>query len=158
MRKTTPGPLLLLALLGAVAGGFLDAALAASGRPILVPPLSLPITVTALGVLVVLLALPVRRAVRERRHNRVDPFYATRVVVLSKASSLAGSLLAGFGVGVLIYLLARPVVTTGSILMAVATSVGAVVLLAGGLIAERMCAVPPEDDDPADQEPSTAHQ
>ncbi|WP_167042514.1 DUF3180 domain-containing protein [Salinibacterium sp. ZJ454] len=149
MKRTTLGSLVLLAVIGLVGGWFLDAALASAGRPIVVPPFTLPVALTAIGVIVLLLARPVYKAVRTGEYARVDPFYATRVVVLAKASSLAGALLAGGGAGILLYLLSRSVVPgVGSILMAAATIVGAAILLAAGLIAERMCTIPPDDEGP----------
>jgi hypothetical protein len=149
VRPSTAGPLILLAVIGTVGGWFLDAGLAAAGRPVVIPPLTLPLALALIGVIVVVIAWPVRKAVRARELNQVDPFYATRAVVLAKASSLSGALLAGFGLGITVYLLSRTVVPgVSSILMAVATVVGAAILLAAGLIAERMCTLPPDDDSP----------
>jgi Protein of unknown function (DUF3180) len=146
MKHTRPSTLVLFAVIGIVGGWFLDAALAAAGEPVIVPPYSLAVVLVILAVLVVVAAVPVRRAVKDG--TRVDPFYAMRVVVLAKASSLTASLLAGGALGILIYLLSRPVVPgPGSALMALAATAGAIALLVGGLIAERMCTVPPEDDD-----------
>ena len=146
MKHTKPSTLIIFAVIGIVGGWFLDAALAAMGEPIIVPPYSLAVVLLILAVLVVVAAVPVRRAVKDG--TRVDPFYAMRVVVLAKASTLTASLLAGGGIGILIYLLSRPVVPgPGSALMALAATGGAIALLAGGLIAERMCTVPPEDDE-----------
>ena len=146
MKHTRPSTMIIFAVIGIVGGWFLDASLAAMGQPVVVPPYSLAVVLTILAVLVVVAAVPVRRAVKDG--TRVDPFYAMRVVVLAKASALTASLLAGGGIGILIYLLSRPVVPgPGSALMALAATGGAVALLAGGLIAERMCTVPPEDDE-----------
>jgi hypothetical protein len=148
MKHTKASTLLVFAVIGVVGGWFLDAALAAMGEPVVVPPYSLAVVLIILAVLVVLAAVPVRRAVREGSRVRVDPFYAMRVVVLAKASALTASLLAGAGIGILIYLLSRSVIPGPSgPLMALAATVGAIALLVGGLIAERMCTVPPEDDD-----------
>jgi hypothetical protein len=100
-------------------------------------------------VLVVLIALPVYRVVRGTAKTRVDPFYATRAVVLGKASSLTGALLGGAALAILLFLLTRSVIPpVGSLAMAIATTVAGVMLLAGGLIAEKMCTLPPSDDDP----------
>ncbi len=140
MKHTSPASLIVFAVIGVVGGWFLDAALAAMGEPVIVPPYSLAV------VLVILAVLAVRRAVKDG--TPVDPFYAMRVVVLAKASALTASLLAGGSLGILIYLLSRPVVPgPGSALMALASTGGAIALLVGGLIAERMCTVPPEDDE-----------
>ncbi|MFC0680546.1 DUF3180 domain-containing protein [Lysobacter korlensis] len=146
MKHTRPSTMIIFAVIGVVGGWFLDAALAAMGEPVVVPPYSLAVVLTILAVLVVVAAVPVRRAVKDG--TRVDPFYAMRVVVLAKASTLTASLLAGGAVGILVYLLSRPVVPgPGSALMALAAAGGAIALLVGGLIAERMCTVPPEDED-----------
>lgn len=146
MKHTKPSTLIIFAVIGLVGGWFLDAALAAMGEPVVVPPYSLAVVLLIIGVLVIVAAVPVRRAVKDG--IPVDPFYAMRVVVLAKASALTASLLAGGGAGILIYLLSRPVVPgPGSALMALAMTAGAIALLAGGLIAERMCTVPPEDDE-----------
>jgi hypothetical protein len=146
MKHTSVSSLVIFAVIGVVGGWLLDAARAAMGEPVVVPPYSLAVVLVILAVLVVASAAPVRRAVKDG--TRIDPFYAMRVVVLAKASALTASLLAGAGLGILIYLVSRPVVPgPGSALMALAATGGAIALLVGGLVAERMCTVPPEDDD-----------
>jgi uncharacterized membrane protein YbhN (UPF0104 family) len=109
-----------------------------------------------IGIIVVFMAVPVRRAVRDRLNHHVDPFYATRVLVLSKASSITGSLVVGVGIAILVYLLTRSVVAgSGSIFTAGAAIVGAIVLVVGGLVAEYMCSIPPQDEDKGDENPAT---
>jgi hypothetical protein len=148
MTRTKPLHLVLLALLGGVLAWFAQAALAASGNAIIIPPLTLGIALALIGVVIVVMAVPVRRVARRVEGARVDPFYATRVVVLAKASSLSGALLGGAGVGIAGFLLSRSVVPgVGSITLAIVATVGAVVLLTGGLVAEHMCTIPPEDDE-----------
>ncbi len=106
MKHTKPSTLIIFAVIGVVGGWFLDAALAAMGEPVIVPPYSLAVVLAILAVLVIIAAVPVRRAVKDG--TRVDPFYAMRVVVLAKASALTASLLAGGAAGILVYLLSRP--------------------------------------------------
>ena len=114
----------------------------------LIPPFTLGIALLLIGVLVVIMALPVRKVARRVPGATVDPFYATRVVMIAKASSLAGALLAGGGLGVGFYLLSRAVLpAVGSITMAFAAALGAVVLLVAGLVAENMCTIPPDEPD-----------
>jgi hypothetical protein len=138
----------LLAAFGGMAAWLLELALAAMGRAVVVPPFTIAVVLFALGVIVAVMAWPVRKVSRGVPGAKVDPFYATRVVVLAKASSLGGSLLAGAGVGILAYLLSRSVVPgVGSIAMSVAMTIGAVLLVVGGLLAEHWCMIPPEDDD-----------
>ncbi len=150
MTRTNPLHLALLAVLGGGAGWLLETALATSGRPVLIPPFTLAVALVLIGVIIVVMALPVRRV---SRGGRIDPFYATRVVMLAKASSLAGALLAGAALGIAGYLLSRSVLPgVGSITMAFAAAVGAIALLAAGLVAEQMCTIPPDDDDNSDPE------
>lgn len=149
MTRTPPSLLLLLGLAGAAAGWILELALISMGRPLVPQPITLGIALGAIGILLVLVALPVFRVARKVPGARVDPFYATRVVLLAKSSSLAGAMVTGVSASILVFLLTRSVMpAVGSVSMAVVTAVGAVVLLAGGLIAEKMCTLPPDDDTP----------
>ena len=148
MKRTRPFVLVLFAAIGAGTGLLLQVILAAAGTAAASTPFTLALSLAVIGVLVVVFALPVRRAVRDRERHRVDPFYATRVVILAKASSIAGSLLFGATGAIVIYLLTRTVVAAvGSIFASSAAVVGSVVLLACGLVAENMCSLPPDDED-----------
>lgn len=148
MRRTTAGPLLLLGLAGFIVGFLLDLWTASRGAATIVPPLSFSLTLVAVGAIVVGFAIPIHRRARGKSDRAIDPFQATRVVSLAKASSLAGSLLLGFGVGVLGFLLSRSTLPgIASLWLAVAASLGAVVLTVAGLVAERLCTLPKDDDD-----------
>jgi hypothetical protein len=155
VKRTRPVSLVLFAAIGGALVWLVEIALIASGRPVAVPPGTLALALGVIGVLDLLLAVPIRRAVRDGQRGKIDPFYATRVAMLSKASSLAGSLVTGVGLGIVIFLSTRSVLAVGSILMAVATVVGAVVLLVAGLIAEHLCSIPPDDDDKVEDGPAT---
>jgi len=145
VTRSRPLPLVLLALVGFALAFATDLALAMRGEPVLVPPLSLAVGLVLIAALLVALAWPVRAAAKGER--RIDPFYATRVVVLAKASALAGALLLGGAGGILTYLLSRAVVPIGSTLTAAGTLVAAVILLIAALVAEHFCALPPDDDE-----------
>ena len=150
MKRTSVSLVVVLALVGGVVGGFLEAGLTAGGRPIIIPPLTFPLALAVIGGIVVALAVPIRRFTRGHSHEPIDAYYATRVLVLAKASALIGAICAGFGLGITVYLLTRSVVPVGSVASAVVTFVGAGALLAGGLIAEHFCTIPPSDDDDED--------
>lgn len=155
MKRTRPLHLVLLAAFGGVAAWLLETALAASGRAVLLPPVTLAIALVLIGAIVVIMALPVRRVSRRVQGAKVDPFYATRVVMLAKASSLSGALLAGVGLGIAFYLLGRSVLPgVGSITMAFACAAGAILLLVAGLVAEHMCTIPPDDEANNDGRPN----
>lgn len=161
MKRTSVTTLVTLAVIGGIVAALVQAALASSGRPIVMIPVTLPIALTAIGVVVVIMAVPIRRTTRrppERMaaispqptldRGPVDPFYATRVLTLAKSCALAGALLTGVGAGALIYILTRSVTPPlGSTTSAASGLVGAAVLLACGLVAEAMCRIPPGDDD-----------
>ena len=148
MTRTRPSHLFVLALVGAVAGWMVELALVSTGRPAVIPPITLGIAVGLIGLIVVGSAWPVFRVVRKVPGARVDPFYATRVVLLAKSSSLAGALVAGLAAAILVFLLTRSVLpAAGAVSMAVVALIGAILLLIGGLVAEKMCTLPPEDDD-----------
>lgn len=147
MKHTRPTTLVGLGVLSVIAGYLLDAALVSSRMPALVPPLALGLVLLALGGVVVSLALPVRRTARGESTERIDPYYATRVLLLAKASGLTGALFGGLAGGLLAFLLTRGVgVAIGSLVPTVVAVVGGLGLLVGGLVAERMCTVPPDGD------------
>ncbi|MCY7411744.1 MAG: DUF3180 domain-containing protein [Salinibacterium sp.] len=149
MTRTRPLHLALLGSLGFALVWFAQTVLVSMGRAVAIPPVTLAIALVAIGVIIVVMALPVRRVTRRMPGASIDPFYATRVVMLAKASSLGGALLGGAGVGLVAYLLSRSVVPgLGSITTAIAAAVGALVLLIAGLVAEHMCTLPPDDEEP----------
>ena len=70
------------------------------------------------------------------------------MLLLAKASSLSGALFGGAAGGVLAFMLTRGVaVAVGSVVPTIVAVVGGAGLLVAGIIAERMCTVPPGDDD-----------
>lgn len=154
MNRTRPTSLIGLGVVGLVVGFLGELAASAMGVPVFIPPITLPITLVAVAVIIVAFAVPIRRAVRGKSSRRIDPFQATRIVVLAKACGLSGALLTGAGAGLLAYLLSRDVLPVGSaILQAALATAGAVVLLVAGLIAESFCSLPPDDD----ADPENAH-
>lgn len=148
MKRTKLSTLLVLVVLGAGAGYLAQVALASAGlqRFRLEYPLALSLVFLAAAVIV--LAVPIRRATRAAVRTRIDPFHATRVVLFAKSSALAGAIIAGIASGILLELLVRAgSYTTDNLLRAVAALVGALILLAAGLVGEWLCTVPPRDDD-----------
>ncbi|WP_100813994.1 DUF3180 domain-containing protein [Microbacterium lacus] len=162
MKRTSPLALVSAAVLGALAGFLFDHLLTVSGRPTFTPFISLPIMLLLLGAIVVVLALPIRRAIRGPRGESgavaagsqpasgppVNPFRALRIAILAKASSIVGAATGGAGAGLALYLLTRPVPPPlGSITAVVATAVAGAILVAAALVAENMCIIRKDDDD-----------
>lgn len=154
MRRTSAGLLLVLALLGAGAGFALDQVLTASGRATFTPSLLLPVLLLLIAAASLGVAWPVRRSVRSG--TRIDPFRALRAATLARASSLVGAIMAGFGAGLLTFLLSRPVdPPIGSTVAMLALMGSAVVLVIAALVAEQFCTLPkdPDDSEPRDRAP-----
>jgi len=147
MKRSHATGLLAVLLVGLVIGFLLEIAFAASGTPIIVPPLTLPVTLILLAAVVLSLARQVRQSSRRKAVRRIDPFWAMRVAVLSKATSQAASLLLGTALGIVLYILTRSVVpAVQSLWLAIGTAVGAALMLTAGLVAEHFCTLPPDDD------------
>lgn len=154
MRRTSPGLLAVLALLGAGGGFLLDHLLTASGRSTFTPSLFLPVLLLLIAAAALGVAWPVRRSVRSG--IRIDPFRALRAATLARASSLLGAIMAGFGAGLLVFLLSRPVdPQVGSTVAMLALIGSAIILVIAALIAEQFCTLPkdPDDSEPRDRAP-----
>lgn len=147
MTRTSATTLVLTTVVAAALTWMLEAMLVMSGRPALVPPLSLGIALALLGVVLLLLAWPVRQAARGKR--RIDYRHATSVLGFAKASSLVGALLTGAALGALAFFATRAVVAGDAVLALVVIAIGAAVELAAGVLAEHWCVLPPDDEDEA---------
>lgn len=146
MKRTSAGLLILLAVLGAGGGFLLDQVLTASGRVTFTPSLMLPVLLVLIAAASLGVAWPVRRSLRSG--IRIDPFRALRAATLARASSLLGAIMAGFGGGLLMFLLSRPVdPQVGSTVAMLALIGSAIVLTVAALIAEQFCTLPKDPDD-----------
>ncbi len=147
MKRTGPGVLVLAAVLGGAAGFVLDQLLTAGGRPTFAPTVSLPILLVLIGAIVLILAVPIRRAARGEK-VQVDPFRALRVAMLAKASSIVGATATGFAAGLLLFLVTRPVTPSlGSMGEIIASVVAGALLMVAALVAEHLCIIRKDDDD-----------
>lgn len=147
MGRISASLLVVLAAVGAVGGFLVQLALGAVGLQKLLPELTLAVTLVLIAIVVVALAVPIRRATHAKVRRPVDPFYATRVVLLAKASATAGALLSGAAAGLLVELFVRPVSAPEALWRMIAMLVASIVVLVAGLVAEALCVVPPDDDD-----------
>jgi hypothetical protein len=155
MTRTKVTTVAALILIGAVAGFLAQIGLAAAGAPKFTPYYTLALSLVFIAGVVILLAVPIRRATTGAVRTRIDPFHATRVVLLAKASSIAGGLLAGGALGLLLELFVRTVgFNSDSLLKTLAALGGAIALLAAGLVGEFFCTAPPPPDDPEVERPA----
>lgn len=155
MKRTHASSLVAFGFVGLAVGYLGELALVSGGAQAVVPPVTLAITLVGVAALVLAFAWPVRQAVRGNAKRRIDPFRAARTAVLAKASSITGALVLGGGIGIVSFLLTRSVLPpAATVWTAVATAIGAALLLAAGLVAEHFCTLPPDEPD---EEEGAAH-
>ncbi|PRY16038.1 DUF3180 domain-containing protein [Kineococcus rhizosphaerae] len=149
MRPSRPG--LLTGL------GFLAAVLAWSGLQVWVssghaePDLMWRTTLTIglLAVAVFGVGWPVKQWVDGDKARRIDALRAARTAALAKAASVAGALLVGVFLGWTVHYLPTLHIAArrSETVVAVADVVVSVLLLVAGLLVERWCRVPPDEDE-----------
>ena len=148
MKRTGVAAPVVVAAIGTAIGWLLQLALAARGLAVIIPPLSLAIALAGIAAIVIAFGWPIRQAVRGTATRAVNPFQAMRVVVLAKASILAGALMGGAGIGLVLFLVTRPVVSTSSsVISSVLVIAAAAALLVCGYLVEQWCRIPPDDTD-----------
>ena len=149
MRRTSIPLILALVLAGAVVGWLGQLALSASSSPTLTPPITLVVALCGIAAIVVSLGWPIRQMVRGKRTHPVDPFFAMRVLVFAKATSLTGALLTGAAIGLTLYGLTRLLTPLlPALWYDLLTLLGAAAMLTAGLLVETWCRIPPEDHEP----------
>lgn len=173
MKPTRVLTLIAIALL---AGGaaFLWATYSVShGREIPVSGFNLMFSLPAVSVVLVILAWPIYRYRRELnkriqarlasanqatpaivanasevRPKRIDPFYAVRVLLLAKATAVAGALFTGWHLGTAMLQLGAPVISNG-VWFNLATMLGSILATAVALWVESICKIPDDPDETA---------
>jgi hypothetical protein len=148
MMLTKPGALLLCALVGGLVSGGGQFLLASLGESVIIPPLTWGVSLALVGAIVLGLAWPIRQSLHNSTSRALlDPFYSTRVLLLAKASALAGAGLTGGAVGLGVFFITRPVVSSSALGLVGLAALGALFLCLGALVAERWCALPPDAPD-----------
>ncbi|MBK5307215.1 MAG: DUF3180 domain-containing protein [Frankiaceae bacterium] len=143
--KPTRIPVLVLALLVAAALGYLLAETSYADLPPL--PALAPVSLALLAVVEGGMAWVVRGKVRGRRPSGrpMHPLQIARAAVLAKASSLAGSLIAGVYGGIFVWTFARrgEIATYGEDARVSGLSAGAALsVVVAALLLERACRTP----------------
>ena len=140
--------LAIAAVLAAIGWGVTRLVDAYAGR-------SLPVPWTAPAVMVVLaIALALwARGTRDRLAGkpgtkRIEPLVAARSAALAMAASRTGAVVGGFYAGVAIALAPMWDVPYVRELVSLAALGGAVLVVLGALWLERICRLPPQDDEP----------
>lgn len=159
-------PTKVLTLLGwvipaATAGYLYSRFVVASGGQVPVAPLNLILTFLAIAIILAIFAAPMfryRRELEAQRKNssaprpkRLNPFYAVRLVMLAKATAIAGALFAGWQLGVIWFQISSPV-TPGSVWQNFAALVATIIMVVTALVIERICRITGDAGDAGDAE------
>lgn len=134
-----------LLLLGIVCGAGLEMFTLRRGIPLLVPPYSSAVCLAGLAVILLVLALRLRRLLREKKRP-VNPFHAVRLLAASRAGQLLGAFGAGAGGGMLLAVLQRSQAPATLWLPMVALLLSGLLLLGCARFAERTCRIPPNGE------------
>ncbi|MFM5904338.1 MAG: DUF3180 domain-containing protein [Microbacteriaceae bacterium] len=168
MKPTKVSALFAYAFASALAAFGVSAFLVRNGFSLPISPVNLLLTLPTISVVFLIMAWPilryrasVKRAIAKPETakstliKRVDPFYAMRVALLSRAISISGSIFLGWHAGVLVALLRAPEASASGIWQLVFGLLGSISMIVVGLIVENACRVPP-DATPPDAEASAA--
>jgi hypothetical protein len=143
----------VFSVVGLVLGLALSQLSAGFGYVFPASPTSLPISLLVLAIANYLFSYPIYRYRKQLgrykegiRPERPNPFYAVRVLILARASVLAGALFSGWHAGLIIWLLSFSVAPENLMLSSSFGLVGAVALTLGGLVSQWNCKTPPRSD------------
>ena len=157
MKPTKLSLLFLISIPTTLSAFFVAGLMVQRGLQVPVSPTNLLITLVAISAVLLFLSIPIwryRSALKQnslQRPRRVDPFYAVRVLLLAKASSLAGVLFASWHLGVVVFQLSGTVVVQGLVLQNTFGFVASLMLVIAALVTEQICRLPQDSDPDSDQ-------
>ncbi|HEV7168577.1 MAG TPA: DUF3180 domain-containing protein [Micrococcaceae bacterium] len=150
LRTMRPTWLLATALVAAAAGWMATQLTNRASLPTPVLPLSSMLTMGLITVVTFVLGLRVLRWRTGKAKRVLNPIMAARTVVLAQACAYAGAVLLGWHAGILVDQL--PTIGLRSNLsvvwMGLAMVGGGLVMVIVGLVVERFCRIPPQDNTP----------
>jgi Protein of unknown function (DUF3180) len=149
MKPTRISTLVATAVVVTLVSLMLLRSLRAAGHTLPPVPWTAGVGLLLVGALVYAAAVPVRRLTHgSPRATPIDPLRAARTAVLGKATAYAGAVILGWYLGqVLLYAPDLDIDARRSqAIRAGLTALAALVTCVAGLLAERMCRVPPPDD------------
>jgi len=153
MKPTKASFLFLISLPMMVLAFFAASLLVSRGFQVPVSPINLLITLAAIATVLLALSIPIWRyrnglkQASSKRPKRVDPFYAVRVLLLAKASSIAGVLFAAWHLGVVIFQISGAVVVQSLVLQNAIGFLASLSLVIAAIVTEQICRLP-QDQDP----------
>ena len=120
-----------------------------NGLEVPISGITLALSTALIAVVLLGLAVPIwkykrsiTKALTTSKPLPVNPFYAVRVLLLSKAAAITGAMLIGWHAGVLAKQFTAPVVVTDATTPNITALVAAVLLLIVGFVVEQICKLP----------------
>ena len=149
VRPTAPLTVVAYAVVGLAVGLLMQVARSSRGFAPFVPPYSLALTLAVLAAGVLTLGFVLRRMVTRDTGGNVNPQTAIVILSAARASQFVGSLLGGFAAGLALSLLSRTVPAPTETWLPMLAALGAgLLLLVCGAVAEYLCRIPPDDEEP----------
>jgi len=120
-----------------------------NGLEVPISGITLALSTALIAVVLLGLAVPIwkykrtiTKALTTSKPLPVNPFYAVRVLLLSKAAAITGAMLIGWHAGVLVKQFTAPVVVTDATTPNITVLAAAVLLLIVGFVVEQICKLP----------------
>ena len=120
-----------------------------NGLEVPISGITLALSTALIAVILLGLALPIwkykrsiTKVITVSKPLPVNPFYAVRVLLLSKAAAITGAIFIGWHAGVLVKQLTAPVVVIDATTPNITALGSAVLLLVVGFIVEQICKLP----------------
>ena len=120
-----------------------------NGLEVPISGITLSISTVLIAVILLGLSVPIwkykrsiTKALTTSKPLPVNPFYAVRVLLLSKAAAITGAMLIGWHAGVLVKQFTAPVVVNDATTPNITALVAAVLLLIVGFVVEQICKLP----------------
>lgn len=150
MRTIRPVWLVTVAIVLAVLGWVATELTSRASLALPVLPYSSLATMGLIVVVCLILGFKVRRWRDGKRDKELDPLMAARTVVLAQACAYVGAVLMGWHLGILADQVSTIALRSdlGVVWQILTLMGGGIVMIAVGVVVERFCKIPPEDNEP----------
>jgi len=145
--------LAIFSMVGLILGLSAAQLTAGFGFPFPSSPETLMVTLVVLGFANYIASYPIYRYRKQvlqlkdgKRPARPNPFYAVRVLILARASTLTGGLFTGWHLGLLAWLVLFSVAPAALVSTSSFGLLASLVLVIGGLLSQWNCKSPPQSD------------
>ena len=149
MKPISPLVITLWFLISGILGFGYSTYAVNNGLEVPISGITLALSTALIAVILLGLAVPIwkykrsiTKVITVSKPLPVNPFYAVRVLLLSKAAAITGAIFIGWHAGVLVKQLTAPVVVIDATTPNITALGSAVLLLVVGLIVEQICKLP----------------